>query len=129
MQTKKKSHILSLGIFFAFSAVLIAGCSCDDDEFDGAAACQKLVDAANGVLTSCMMSAAVETDVCSYSTGNCVGYLGCSPKVDVDACVKAIQGMNCDGVSTRSYASVLECQAVLDNIQTACSSSGDSDFD
>lgn len=129
MQTKKTRHASTLAFFFAFTAVIAAGCSCDDDEFNGADACQKLVDAANSVLTSCGQSALVDTDVCSYSAGDCVGYLGCSPKVDVDACVSAIKSLDCSGVQSRSYTNVLECTAVLDNIQTACASSGSSDSD
>ncbi len=129
MHTKKNSRALALGFLFAASSLIAIGCSCDDDEFNGADACQKLVDAANGVLSSCGQPALLDTDVCSYSVGDCVGYLGCSPKVDVNACVTAIQGLDCTSVSSRSYASITECAAVLDNIQTACSSSGSSDFD
>lgn len=130
MQMKTKHHARALALLFAFSAVIAAGCSCDDDEFNGADACQKLVDAANGVLKSCGQPALLDTDVCAHSVGDCVGYLGCSPKVDVNACVTAIQGLDCASVSARSYANVLECTAVLDNIQTACAgSSGSSDWD
>lgn len=131
MQTKKKPHAYALALFFAFAAVIAAGCSCDDEEFNGADACQKLVDAANSVLTSCGQSALADTDVCTYSIADCVGYLGCSPKVDVNACVTAIKAMDCANVSSRSYASINECAAVLDNIQTACPppSSGGSDWD
>ena len=131
MQTKKKPHAFALALLIVFSAVIAAGCSCDDDEFDGGTACQKLVDAANVVLTSCSLSAVADIDVCSYSIGDCVGYLGCSPKVDVNACVSTIKAASCDSVSTRSWASLTECTAVLDTIQTACapSSSSDSDFD
>ena len=130
MQTKKTSRAFALALLFAASSLIGIGCSCDDDEFNGGDACQKLVDAANGVLSSCGQPALVDTDVCSYSIGDCVGYLGCSPKVDVNACVTAIKGLDCASVSSRSYASVTECAAVLDNIQTACApSSGSSDFD
>ncbi|HRI64718.1 MAG TPA: hypothetical protein PK156_10765 [Polyangium sp.] len=129
MHTKKNPRALALVFLFAASSLIAIGCSCDDDEFNGADACQKLVDAANGVLSSCGQPALLDTDVCSYSVGDCVGYLGCSPKVDVNACVTAIKGLDCTSVSSRSYASVTECAAVLDNIQTACSSSGSSDFD
>jgi hypothetical protein len=130
MQIKKKPHALALILLSLFSAIIVAGCSCDDDEFDGATACQKLVDAANGVLSSCSLPALADTDVCTYSIGDCRGYLGCSPQVDVNACVTAIKALDCNSVSSRSYANITECTAVLDNIQTACSpSSGDSDFD
>lgn len=131
MDIKKKPHVSALALFFAFAAVIAAGCSCDDDEFNGADACQKLVDAANGVLQSCGQPALADTDVCSFSAGDCVGYLGCSPKVDVNACVTAIKTLDCSSVQARSYANILECTAVLENIETACAprSGGDSDWD
>lgn len=130
MHSKKKTHAFALAFLSLFSAVVIAGCSCDDNEFDGATACQKLVDAANGVLSSCSLPALADTDVCSFSIGDCRGYLGCSPQVDVNSCVTAIKALDCNSVSSRSYANITECAAVLDNIQTACApSSSDSDFD
>jgi hypothetical protein len=130
MQIKKKQRAFALAVLSLFSAFIVAGCSCDDDEFDGATACQKLVDAANGVLTSCSLPAVADTDVCSFSIGDCRGYLGCSPQVDVNACVTAIKALDCSSVSARSYANITECTAVLDNIETACApSSSSSDFD
>jgi hypothetical protein len=130
MQIKKKQQAFALALLSIFSALIIAGCSCDDNEFDGATACQKLVDAANGVLTGCSMPALADTDVCSFSIGDCRGYLGCSPQVDVNACVTAIKTLDCASVSARSYANITECTAVLENIDTACApSSGGSDFD
>lgn len=128
MHKTKKRHVSALALLFAFAAVFAAGCSCDDDEFNGADACQKLVDAANSVLTSCGQAALADTDVCTYSIGDCVGYLGCSPKVDVNACVTSIKALDCSSVSARSYANLTECSAVLDNVKTACApSSGSSD--
>lgn len=127
MHKPKKHHASALALLFAFAAVFAAGCSCDDDEFNGADACQKLVDAANSVLTSCGQPALADTDVCSYSIGDCAGYVGCSPKVDVNACVTAIKALDCSSVSARSYANLTECSGVLDKIQTACAPSSDSD--
>ena len=127
MQNRKKHHAFAVALLFAFAAVFAAGCGCDDDEFNGADACQKLVDAANGVLTSCGQPAVADTDVCSYSIGDCNVYLGCTPKVDVNACVTAIKSLDCASVSGRSYTTLSECKPVLDNIQTACSPSSSSD--
>ena len=130
MQIKKKTHLFALALLSLFSALVVAGCSCSDDEFDGATACQKLVDAANGVLTSCSMAAVADTDVCSFSIADCRGYLGCSPQVDVNACVTAIKALDCNSVSARSYTTLSECVPVLENIETACApSSSSSDFD
>ncbi len=129
MQNKKKPHALALSVLFALSDVIAAGCSCADNEYDGATTCDKLVAAANSVLSSCAAPTTVdELTVCGYGTGNCVSFSGCTPTADVDGCVAAIKALSCDDVNARTYATASSCVGVLSNIETACSgSSGDSD--
>ena len=129
MQIKKKPHALALSVFFALSAVIAAGCSCDDNEYSAGDTCQKLVDAANTVLASCSLPTVSDLTVCNNSISDCVGFAGCSPKPDVDGCVTVIKAMSCTDVDARAYANIDSCIEVLSSIETSCSpsSGGDSD--
>lgn len=132
MSTKKKPHLLTIIVFFVLSALVAAGCSCDDNEYSAETACEKLVAAANGVLASCMLPTADDINVCGYAAANCASFAGCTPTADVDGCVNAIKAMSCTDVDTRAYANVASCIDVLGNISSSCSSSsnsGSSDFD
>ncbi|MDC0741966.1 hypothetical protein [Polyangium mundeleinium] len=133
MRTNPLSRALAISFSFALAALLGIGCSCEENEFDGATACQKLVDAANGVLQTCNKPAVDANDVCLASTDDCSSISGCSAKVDVDACVKLIQARDCGSVELREYAWGTVCTDVLANIKTSCdrtrTGSGDSDDD
>jgi hypothetical protein len=107
--------------------VLGAGCCCDDDEYSGKDACARLVDAANSVLAACGSSAVDEYAVCNTATGSCTEISGCSAKSDVDACAAEIRKLNCNDVSSRTYASAGACVGVLKNISDSCSGGGDDD--
>lgn len=131
MRTTSLSRVLAISFSLALAAVLGVGCSCEENEFDGATACQKLVDAANGVLQTCGKPAVDANDVCLASTDDCSSASGCSAKVDVNGCVKHIQALSCDSVQFREYAFGTICSDVLSNIKTSCdrTSTGDSDWD
>ncbi|MDI1429730.1 hypothetical protein [Polyangium sorediatum] len=132
MRTNPLSRVLAISFSLGLAALLGVGCSCDEDEFDGATACQKLTDAANGVLSTCGKPAVDENDVCSTSTTNCSSISGCSATVDVDSCVKLIQASSCDDVQIRAYAFQTICADVTNNINIACarsSTGGSSDWD
>lgn len=131
MQKARIHHSLVVFVSLVFAGALAFGCSCADDEFNGAEACNKLVDAANAVLSSCGEPAKDSFDVCGHSTDTCSsGLVGCTPKTDVEGCVAAIKALSCGEVQARDYAILTACADVLTNISSSCStSSDDDDFD
>lgn len=132
MQNKKKHHRSALALLFAFTAVIAAGCGCDEDkEFDSGTACNMLVDAANGVLTSCGQPTLVDTEVCGYASADCISNDGCSPKVDVNTCVASIKALDCTNITATAYSTLAGCAGVYTNIADTCTpnNSGGSDWD
>ncbi|MDI3283721.1 hypothetical protein [Polyangium sp. 15x6] len=121
MRMKNLTRALALTFTFALAALIGVGCSCDEDEFNGKDACQKLVDAVNGVRAGCSNLPPVEdSEVCGYETDACNDAGGCSPKVDVEACVKRLQQFSCTDAEAGAYR-VAECKDVFYNIQLSCS--------
>ncbi|MDC3952443.1 hypothetical protein [Polyangium jinanense] len=119
MRMKNLTHALALAFTLALTALIGVGCSCDEDEFNGKEACQKLVDAVNGVLAGCNEPPVGEAEVCGYGTDSCSEVAYCNPKVDVEACVKRIQQQSCLDVKT-AVVSLSECEDLQRNIAASC---------
>lgn len=130
MQNKKKHHRSALALLFAFTAVIAAGCGCDEEkEFDSGQACDMLVEAVNGVLTSCGQLTVDDLNVCGYYSADCIANDGCSPKADVNTCVASIKALDCTNISTVGYATLAGCSGVYTNIADTCVHNDSSSID
>lgn len=134
MQNKKKHHRSALALLFAFTAVIAAGCGCDEDkEFDSGQACDMLVEAVNQVLTGCGQVTTDDLTVCGYASVDCITNDGCSPKTDVNTCIASIKALDCTTISTATYSALAGCPGVYNNIAETCvhndSSSSIDDWD
>jgi len=120
---KDLTHAVALAFSFALTALIGMGCSCDEDEFDAKDACQKLVDATNGVLAGCNEPPLGASAVCETEIDSCHENAYCSPKVDVEACVKRLQQKTCVDakIGPRAYP---ECRDLLGNILGSCGPEG-----
>jgi hypothetical protein len=125
------SSILAV-LCLASVGLVAVGCGCGEDEFNPEDTCEKVTAALNRAITGCNQTTLLNSDeVCG---GPCRGgSLYCSSRVDVDACVAALEGIACGDTHLRAiYASVPACVEVFDNLDIACTTSSsniDSDDD
>lgn len=125
MKILKRALALSL---LSVIAALAVGCSCDSDEDDPVAACEKITAAVNKVLTGCGSTAESDTSICGVVCDG--GILHCSERADVDACTGAIESLACADAQSRAYEGLSACASLFSTMADSCSSaSGDSDDD
>jgi hypothetical protein len=112
-----------------FSIITAAGCGCGDDAYDPQEACDKVYPVVERRAAGCPNASAgskfeVCGVVCSGASGN-----KCSLRPDVDACVAALDTLNCDGISARSFLTLSACVELFAIMSTSCDSGGGGDDD
>lgn len=128
MRKSVLSGILAI-LCLAMVGLVAVGCSCGDDERDPEDTCQMVTAALNRAITGCNQTTLLTSEeVCGGVCGH--GGLYCSKRVDVDACVKALEGIDCSDTNFRGiYTRLPACFDVFDTLESACPSSSDDDSD